>query len=77
MFAEAGGSRAVVTRLSLGTQVRLVKTKDGWTLIARDGKAIGSVEPKTLAGLQLRERHRVAEEKGNRAGSREGTSAAA
>ena len=53
VFAEADGSGAVVTRLCLGTQVRIVETKDGWTLIARAGKAIGYVEPKALAGLQL------------------------
>jgi hypothetical protein len=33
VFAQAGGSGAVVTRLAPGTQVRLVETKDGWTLI--------------------------------------------
>ena len=52
VFAQAGGSGPVVTRLTPGTQVRLVETKDGWTLIAREGKAIGYVEPKALAGLQ-------------------------
>jgi WD40 repeat protein/uncharacterized caspase-like protein len=52
VFARAGGSGAVVTHLAPGTQVRLVETKDGWTLIARDGRAIGYVEPKALAGLQ-------------------------
>jgi hypothetical protein len=31
--------------------VRLVETKEGWTLIAREGKAIDYVEPKALAGL--------------------------
>jgi hypothetical protein len=42
----------VFTPLAPGTQVRLVEIKDGWTLIARDGRAIGYVEPKALAGLQ-------------------------
>ena len=43
---------AVVNQLSPGSQVRIVETKNGWVLIARDGKRLGYVEASTLLTLQ-------------------------
>jgi hypothetical protein len=51
MYAKAEASGAVVTQLPPGTQVRLVETKDGWTLIARDGIALGYIDEKYLLAL--------------------------
>ena len=48
---DASASSAVVVRVSPGGQVSLMETKDGWALIARDGKMLGFVDEKALAGL--------------------------
>ncbi len=52
LFAEAGGAGTVVEQLAPGTQVTLVKTDDGWTLVARDGKQIGYLAETSLLRLQ-------------------------
>jgi hypothetical protein len=41
-----------VVRLAPGTQVTLVRAEQGWTLVARDGKALGYVAATDLAPLQ-------------------------
>lgn len=51
VFAGAGTGAALV-RLTPGTQVRLIETKDGWSLIAKGGKKLGYVQERTLASLQ-------------------------
>jgi hypothetical protein len=43
---------AVIVELSPGTQVQLVETKDGWVLVARDGKKLGYLQEKELVRLQ-------------------------
>jgi hypothetical protein len=43
---------AIVTQLPAGSQVRVIETKNGWVLIARDGQKIGYVEEKDLLALQ-------------------------
>jgi WD40 repeat protein/uncharacterized caspase-like protein len=43
---------AAVTELAPGAQVQLVETMGSWVLIARDGKRLGYVDVKALAGLQ-------------------------
>jgi hypothetical protein len=46
--SEAGAATAAFTP---GTQVRLVETKDGWALIARDGVSLGYVKAEMLATI--------------------------
>jgi hypothetical protein len=48
----ASETAPAVVQLAPGTQVRLVATSDGWTLVARDGAAVGYVEEKQLAKMQ-------------------------
>jgi WD40 repeat protein len=48
----AAPTGAVVTELPAGTQVAVVKTEGGWTIVARDGKQLGFVDDKQLAKLQ-------------------------
>jgi uncharacterized caspase-like protein len=52
VFAKPGGSAERVDTLAPGTLVTLVRTEQGWTLIARDGKAIGYVSAGGLAPIQ-------------------------
>lgn len=49
---SASDGASVVVELTAGTQVRLVETSDGWTLVAREGKRLGYVREKALATLQ-------------------------
>ena len=41
VFKEAGGTGAIVQQLPPFTIVTLVKSDQGWVLIARDGKLLG------------------------------------
>jgi len=43
---------SVVTELAAGTQVHLVETREGWALVARDGRKIGYLEIREVARLQ-------------------------
>lgn len=52
LFAKAGGDGTVIETLAPGTQVTLMKTEQGWTLVARDGKRIGYVAKSSLVRLQ-------------------------
>lgn len=52
VFAAAGGEGAAVTRLPPGSLLAIVRTEDGWTLVARDGKALGYVAESSLAPMQ-------------------------
>jgi len=47
---EAGAP--IVTKLAVGTQVSVISSQNGWTLVARNGQRIGYVDSKVLAGLQ-------------------------
>ena len=51
VFKDAGGSGAVVLELQPLTSVTLVKTEQGWVLIAKDGKALGYVAEAKLHKL--------------------------
>lgn len=51
VFSEAGKGGATA-KLAPGTQVRLIKTQDGWTLVAKGGQVLGYVDSNVLAGLQ-------------------------
>jgi hypothetical protein len=51
VFEEGGGHGAVVTELPPFTAVTLVKTEQGWALIAKDGKALGYVADGSLKKL--------------------------
>jgi uncharacterized caspase-like protein len=50
--SSASESSVIVAHLSPGTQVRLMETANGWTLIARDGQTLGYVPGTAIAGLQ-------------------------
>jgi WD40 repeat protein len=52
VFAEAGGGAPAREKLAPGTLVTLVKTEQGWTLVARNGKPLGYVASTGLAPLQ-------------------------
>jgi WD40 repeat protein len=52
VFAAAGGATSATQKLEAGTLVTLVKTEQGWTLVARDGRAIGYVASSDLAPLK-------------------------
>lgn len=52
LFAEAGGTGAVSEHLKPGTALTLVRTANGWTLVARDGKQIGFVQAANLARIR-------------------------
>jgi|SRR5579872_5317678 len=43
VFAAAGGRGAPIQKLPAGTLLSLVKTEQGWMLMARDGKSVGYV----------------------------------
>ena len=51
VFKEAGDRGAVVTELPPFSTVTLVKSEQGWVLIAKDGKALGYVAERTLRKL--------------------------
>ncbi|UYO54611.1 caspase family protein [Rhodopseudomonas palustris] len=48
----ANAKSATIVELKPGTQVRLIETANGWTLVARDGKKLGYVQAKSLITLQ-------------------------
>jgi hypothetical protein len=52
VFAASGGDGAAVTRLAPGSLVALVRTEQGWVLVARDGKSLGYVAEGSLAPIQ-------------------------
>lgn len=41
LFAKAGGTGTAIQQLKPGTLVTLVKTEEGWVLVAREGKNLG------------------------------------
>jgi hypothetical protein len=49
---DAAGSGAVVEQLLAGTEVTLVETSAGWTVIARNGRRLGFVKNAALLRLQ-------------------------
>ena len=49
---SADASSDVVVSLQPGSQVAVMKTADGWTLVARDGQKLGYVEDQNLVRLQ-------------------------
>ncbi|MGH6922916.1 MAG: caspase family protein [Propylenella sp.] len=49
---SADRNAPTVVELPAGSQVRLVETAEGWTLIARDGETLGYVEAPSLLRLQ-------------------------
>jgi hypothetical protein len=52
VFAEPGGAAPATQRLERGTTLAVVKTEQGWTLVARRGRAIGFVASDKIAPLQ-------------------------
>lgn len=52
VFKDAGNAGEMVLELKPGTTFAIVKTENGWSLIARDGKAIGYVEEAKAQRLQ-------------------------
>jgi len=51
VFKEAGGHGAVITELPPYTTVTLIKSEQGWSLVAKDGKALGYVADGSLRKL--------------------------
>ena len=51
VFKEAGGSGGIVRQLPPFTTITLVKSDQGWVLIARDGEALGYVAETKLHKL--------------------------
>jgi hypothetical protein len=52
VFAAAGGAAPATQKLEAGTLVTLVKTEQGWTLVARNGQPLGYVASSGLAPLK-------------------------
>jgi hypothetical protein len=52
IFAKTGGRGVSITKLKPGTQVVVMKTAEGWTLVAKDGKKLGFVKQSSLVRLQ-------------------------
>ena len=50
--SEGAGKGSVVLKLAPGTLVTLVKTEEGWVLVARDGKTLGYVARSGLIPVQ-------------------------
>jgi WD40 repeat protein/uncharacterized caspase-like protein len=48
----ASAASAAVIELKPGMQVRVMETSGGWILVAREGKKLGYIEARTVAGLQ-------------------------
>jgi hypothetical protein len=48
----ASATSNAVSELSPGVQVRLMETSGGWVLVAREGRRLGYVDSKAIAGLQ-------------------------
>jgi hypothetical protein len=51
IFGDPGGKGAVVHRLPAFTTVTLIRSENGWVLIAKDGKALGYVAEAKLHKL--------------------------
>ena len=51
VFKELGGKGAVVQQLARLTSVTIVKTEQGWVLIAKDGQLLGYVAEAKLHKL--------------------------
>jgi WD40 repeat protein len=51
VFKEVGGHGTIITKLPPFTTVTLVKSEQGWVLIAKDGKALGYVADGSLRKL--------------------------
>ncbi len=51
LFAEAGGGGATLRQLKPGAQVTLVRTQQGWTLVAKDGRMLGYLAESALAPM--------------------------
>jgi WD40 repeat protein/uncharacterized caspase-like protein len=49
---SASEAASTIIHLTPGTQVRLMETTNGWTLIARDGQKLSYVQGNAIAGLQ-------------------------
>jgi hypothetical protein len=49
---SARASSDAVIEPKLGMQVRVMETSGGWILVAREGKELGYIEARTVAGLQ-------------------------
>lgn len=52
IFVEPGEAGTVLQTLKPGTAVTLIKTEQGWSLIARDGKRLGYVSTSDLLEIQ-------------------------
>jgi hypothetical protein len=52
VFETIGGRGAATQQLRPGTLLSLVKTEQGWVLVAKDGKAVGYVAEKQLMQVQ-------------------------
>ncbi len=52
LFPEPGGMGTVVRKLKPGTTLTLMKTENGWTLVAKDGKQLGYVTAPALIPMQ-------------------------
>ncbi|MGH6826257.1 caspase family protein [Methyloceanibacter sp.] len=52
VFATAGGEGSAVSKLAPGSLVALVRTEQGWVLVAKDGKSLGYVANTSLAPIQ-------------------------
>lgn len=52
VFAEANAAGAATSELVPGTAVALVRSEQGWVLIAKDGKPLGYVPEASLAPIQ-------------------------
>jgi hypothetical protein len=52
VFERAQGAGASLQKLSAGTLVTVLRTADGWTFIAKDGKSLGYISQTSLAPMQ-------------------------
>ncbi|WP_334396117.1 hypothetical protein [Bradyrhizobium sp. AZCC 2289] len=52
VFERAHGAGASLQKLPAGTLVTVVRTADGWTFIAKDGKSLGYIAQTNLAPMQ-------------------------
>jgi uncharacterized caspase-like protein len=50
--ADADQAASTLSQLAPGSQVYLLRTENGWTLVARDGQKLGYVRENTLLRLQ-------------------------
>jgi hypothetical protein len=52
MFREAGGQGESILELAPATTFAVVKTENGWSIVARDGKVLGYVDDAKIKRLQ-------------------------